>query len=152
MDWKPDQIEIVKKLTEDGLSAQKIGDVFGVTRNSIIGLWHRNKIKVPDKPHARRAVPRPKKVYYVKKEKFYKPAPPPPEAPPQLRIVAQVPMNVTLMELAKDGCHYIAGDDHLYCGHKVTTEGSYCDAHREIMYTKQMPRTGPRYPMRGFRR
>ena len=44
--WTPDQIAQFKQLVKEGMSDIDIADVFGVTRNSIIGKRHRLKLFV----------------------------------------------------------------------------------------------------------
>lgn len=43
--WTDNEIAILRKLTDEGLSASKIGLRLGQTRNSIIGRWKRERDK-----------------------------------------------------------------------------------------------------------
>lgn len=74
--------------------------------------------------------------------------------PSVLRCVAEPPLNLTLLELPANGCHFIAGDDYLYCGHTVHAGTSYCFAHFQLTHKDTQPTSGTRpfYRERGFRR
>jgi GcrA cell cycle regulator len=53
-----------------------------------------------------------------------------------LRCVEIVPLNLTLADLPDNGCRYIAGDDHLYCGHPRQDKSSYCTPHHHLVWVK----------------
>ncbi len=59
-----------------------------------------------------------------------------------LRCVEIIPLNLTLAEITDDQCHYIPGDDHLYCGHPKMAGSplTYCVPHHYLMWVKP---TGP---------
>ncbi len=54
----------------------------------------------------------------------------------KLRCVEIVPLNLTLTDLPDDGCHYIPGDDLLYCGHPIQAGSKYCTPHHHIVWVK----------------
>jgi hypothetical protein len=52
---------------------------------------------------------------------------------PNLRCVEIAPLNLTLAELDQaTQCHYIPGDDMLYCGHPVMAGSPYCVPHKHL--------------------
>lgn len=67
---------------------------------------------------------------------------------PALRCVAVEPLNLTLADLPDNGCRYIAGDDHLYCGHPQREKSSYCAAHHMLVWTPAPPRKPNLYKAR----
>lgn len=48
--WTPSSIERVREMVMSGMSARMIAPEFGVSRNSIIGVCHRNGITRKPKP------------------------------------------------------------------------------------------------------
>jgi hypothetical protein len=56
-----------------------------------------------------------------------------------LRCVEIISLNKTLAELGTDECHYIAGEDHLYCAHPVKEGSAYCIGHHAIVWQKPKP-------------
>lgn len=57
----------------------------------------------------------------------------------KLRCVEIAPLNLTLADLPDDGCHYIAGNDLLYCGHPVMKGSSYCTPHHFLCWVPARP-------------
>ena len=57
--WKKEEIDHIKKLKQNH-SASKVGEILGVTKNSIMGLLYRDKIR-------NGYVPSPDSKYTVKK-------------------------------------------------------------------------------------
>lgn len=124
--------EIAEILQSEGLS---------VTRNSIIGLCFRMGLKSTDKEKihpstSRRFDPRPRAE---KAPGIRKPAKisnvirirPPTR---KMRQADVEPLNLSLLELPRDACRYIAGDDYLYCGHPQQPGSSYCEAHHALVW------------------
>ena len=52
----------------------------------------------------------------------------------KLRCVEIVPLNKTLMDLEKNDCRYIPGDDRLYCGHPAQEGSAYCTPHHFLCW------------------
>lgn len=116
--------------------ANRLNGEFGiyVSRNAVIGRANRiglppRKIssanKKPRKPRERK----PTKYGGMTSLRFGEPlvtfAPRIiPDAPPSL--------NLTIVELRADSCRFIAGDDHLFCGHAAQKGSSYCPAHHAL--------------------
>jgi GcrA cell cycle regulator len=54
----------------------------------------------------------------------------------RLRCVEIIPINLTLAQIDDTQCRYIAGDDHLYCGHPKMVGSSYCGPHHFLVWEK----------------
>lgn len=144
--WTTTEIAKIQELAKLGQSASMIGARFGVTRNSIIGVMHRNRVPSqyfakreeerklnPPKPRVR--IPRASNLPRVKRE----PAP---------RKVAFVEKkwavdypytgNKTLLELQHFHCRAVVGEirncDTLYCGRITIMGKSWCKDHYDIYF------------------
>jgi GcrA cell cycle regulator len=149
--WTTEQSDALKDAVGAGLSfreaAEAINQRFGSThtRNAAIGKWYRL------------GTPFPKRAPREKKPRMYKPRQIG-ERPRiirtngnsnamrvisvevveqmRLRCVEIIPLNLTLAEISDDQCRYIAGDDHLYCGHPKMSGSSYCTPHHHLVWEK----------------
>jgi len=63
-----------------------------------------------------------------------------PEAAP-LQCIEVEALNLSLADLPDNGCRYIAGDDHLFCGHPQQERSSYCPDHHKLVW---LPATPPK--------
>lgn len=91
-DWSPERVDLLLKLTAEGLSAARVAVRLGITRNSVIGRLNRMKKQgtpvvrpepVPVAPPTAKAEPRPKpKAPQRPLPVAAAPAPPVPPAPP----------------------------------------------------------------------
>lgn len=136
-------------------SAEAIATIIGngATRNSVIGIWHREckRLGLPS------LAPKPKQAAAPKMGRRYPAAPPRPQAnrektppahitkalppPPPPALVIE-PLRLRLFELADDGCRQILdepSDTTLYCGLKAT-RGSFCEGHAQLNYSRGAPR------------
>lgn len=134
--WQEAETECLLRLFNDpagmsyGVIAVQMTEKFGVTfsRSSVIARANRlglksqdRNIRVINSPIRPDRAPRQAKVS---------------ASAERLRCVEIVPLNLTLAELPDDGCHYIAGDDHLYCGHPKQDKSSYCTPHHHLVWVK----------------
>lgn len=136
-------------------SASNIATIVGngATRNSIIGIWHREKqrLGLPSLARSanRSAHPKiPRKPAKAPKRLPGNSGKQPPahltkaiEQPPQPEIKIE-PLRHRLFELADDGCRHILdepSDETLYCGLKAS-RGSFCAGHAQLNYAKGAPR------------
>jgi hypothetical protein len=139
----------VIELWEQGLSGQAIGNIFGVTRCSILGLINRlrrnghvferpferdrskreNVVKatiVPKiKKEKKQAIKKPKLKKEIVKKK------------PEPEPIVEIFENVDLMGLKINSCRYpVSADDVIpimFCG-RPQERGSYCKEHGAICY------------------
>ena len=158
--WNNENVELLTKLWNDGLSASLIAArIGGITRNAVIGKVHRlglpgrrtmdrlppywsleaaNRRRVANglKPIKRRSYK--PTTFNVKKSAngttMYIPSP----SRTQREHADVLPaLNVALIDLKRDMCRYPTGDG-CYCGHPVKVKdgkvGRYCSGHAIIMY------------------
>ena len=121
----------VKALWETCNSAGVIADKLGMSRNSVVGLVHRNGWKRPDGMGTERSRDR-KRYFHIPASK---PLPPP-------KIVADIPEPEPLGKpntFAEQGCRWIHGDvgsNWIMCGHG---EDTWCKHHKRRVYVPHHP-------------
>ena len=135
--WTDAHNEALKTLVASGIAYSAIAIELNAqcgtdyTRNSCIGKAKRLGLIAPDRVRAPRIPPKPshqeKRIRLVVSNRVYDMFEN--AAQVQLRCVEIVPMNVTLLERADNGCTYIPGDDHLYCGHPSKAGTNMCAPH-----------------------
>lgn len=143
-DWTPERRNDARLLWLEGKSASQAAKVFGVTRNAMIGRWHRDGLRRYEKANgrARKAylaaqVSRPPRPAWKPRPK---PAPVYVDPPPVLAPIG--PVDIVA---AEDGaCRFIAGDvrtGYQLCGHPGAP---WCPAHLRVVYVKGIrpPRVG----------
>lgn len=153
--WSERAVGDLTRMWAEGLSCRQIGEKIGLGRNAIIGKIHRLKLPLPEgkklitrggaKPKIKKStvthqytlsrlmrggnnrIDSASKLLVVETSEF------------KLRCVEVVPLNLTLADLPSDGCHYIAGDDLLYCGHPIKPGSSYCVPHHFLCWAPPRP-------------
>lgn len=153
--WAPAEIEMLRTLAAEKLSAADIGDRLGKTRNMVIGKARRAGIVLLHKQHEplkpwndrRRAAERER---IARKRRI---------APPSQRVIRDTklraqskpkakvaPFTVTLEQLQFGMCKYPEGDrvPFVFCGAAAEDGGSYCNFHASLCYREPPPRTGRR--------
>lgn len=142
MPWKPEDIELVKELAAKGLTSSEIASHFyRVSRNSIIGLCHRKKIRLQT-PHYggksignTRIADKRKREERKKMEALRPPKRKPPELPRELPTPHK-PGKKTIMKLGYRDCRAIIGEvngtDTLYCGDVAVEGKAWCATHMKI--------------------
>lgn len=143
--WTEEQVEKLRKLTDDGLSCSQIAAQLGTSRNSVIGKQHRVGIrsKRPSTQSVARAKPRKSKLY---PERIFKPYTKSTRKPPmdfdnyQSPTMEVVPLKLSLLELKADQCRYPYGEpsnkDFFFCGLPAIEGRSYCLCHYQLTHTK----------------
>lgn len=114
MEWQPEQIDMVRSLVAEKLTAAQIGAKLGVTRNAIIGICHRRGIAL-NKPAQQ----------YTKTG----------------LLIERKPTKVSgsrrllLLDLKRSHCRYPDDDrdartgQHTFCGRTKRNGYSYCAEH-----------------------
>jgi hypothetical protein len=158
VEWTPEIVEGMMRLWEEGKSATEISVEFGLpTRNCVIGKLHRTPGFQRRANPAVARPPRPPKPARARgksmdDESAPKPAPKPkPILPPKPVPAAPPgpvePLNVTLWDIAPNGCRWVtldapAGSRAMaeYCGHASAPGKDYCAYHASRMFVslKQM--------------
>lgn len=145
--WTEEELDIAFKMSNDGFSASIIGKAINKTRNSVLGMLHRQSMKTPE----RRT--RPPIMKTVKDKKIPKPKPPRYRKnhvninvifnkyaiPIKPEIVIQSDPK-TIMDLRMSDCRAIIGKikgiNTLYCASPKSGGTSWCETHRAI-YTQR---------------
>jgi len=135
--WPEEQVDLLKKLWDEGLTAGAIGDRIGRTRSAILGLIHR-------KGWQRRSVtPR---IIHLRQVGILKRGPKPRPRPTvadrvKLPIAARAPiipeppaLFKTIVALRDDECHFSVSQEspHFFCGQPTADRSSYCPHHRAV--------------------
>ena len=130
----------VKKLAEDGASSGELAARFGLTRNVLIGIAHRNGFSfksIQPRSTKRKAPPKPK-VVRVKPRSLPKPPKPVTLSRPTYRRRSKdiKPVNpVRLVDAKPFTCRYVIGDpngpDTMFCGDPMHGDTFWlCRAHK----------------------
>lgn len=147
IEWNAEQVELLKKLWADGLTAAQIGKEFGTTRNAISGKLNRLDLyRNPEKPRvAGQKKPSSdarerggNKALRISKARL--PATPVNELTP---ISPVAPDPIKIMELEWHHCRAIVGGwgvDALYCGDRIVEGASWCPHHIRLFYSKEARR------------
>lgn len=165
--WSSERDDVMRDLiaSDDTLSAEDVASRLTVqwgcevTRNSVIGRAGRQgiplngrSISVSPKPATTRkprTTPDQRPDIAIRKIA----AGPKLQAKPFTpRVVDVRTENVTLLELAPDGCRWPSvsnGDQHLFCNHQWLGDGPYCSGHARIAFQASRPSTRPSYQLRG---
>jgi len=145
MEWTDENVEKLRQLWDEGLSASEIAKRLGITKNSVVGKVHRLCLTARQSPIKNKDVPE------TKVEPVVEIAPQIIEEKVEVEIVEEVkpivekrykrsPNNVKLMELDSHTCRWPIGDprdeDFCFCGKKVRSGKTYCDEHSAIAYVK----------------
>ncbi len=142
MAWTEQNVALLKKYWADGQSASQIArELGGMTRNAVIGKVHRlglNGRAIPSRPvRTRTTVARTRVVTPSKPRLPRLVASGPVREPPPPIEPARIDGKMFTVATIKDGqCRYTYGDpndaDFGFCGHAA--KGSWCEAHRQIVY------------------
>lgn len=143
MGWTDKSVEELRRMWEQGLTANEIAKKLGVTKNSIVGKVHRlclkarpSPIKSKDRPEAPMPLLEPVLETAI-------------ELPVDTEVVADIKENkkttkthgtVRLVDLDAHTCRWPIGDprddDFCFCGKKVKSGQTYCDEHSALAYVK----------------
>ena len=138
-EWTDERNEQLKLLIERGLTCSQIAVEMdcGFTRNAISGRIHRLGLHRPDKPRPS-SKPRERKIITIEpgghgKHRVRESVASIEQHKPHC---VEIECTVPLLDLADDQCHYIAGDNHLYCGGPKMPGSplSYCTQHYHAMW------------------
>jgi GcrA cell cycle regulator len=157
--WGDKQIEALKGLWADGLTASEIAAQMGFTRNSVLGKVHRLGLppravgirqRVPEwksmtreerqaRADAQARLRRAKRAMAAAGRAFIPPPriqPPPVVAAPFILALETRPCS--LLELNDERCHFPIGEpgepDFHFCGADTKAESSYCQHHHKITH------------------
>lgn len=142
MPWKPEDVETVRELAAKGMSAQQIASHFyRVSRNSIIGLCHRKKIKLlkPNyggKPIGNTRIAEKRKREEQKKLRAERRMRKPPMELPRELPIPHRKGQKKLMQLGYRDCRAVIGPVDgirtIYCGDETVQGKSWCPTHMKL--------------------
>jgi len=135
--WTEERVAVVRTMADQGYSAQQIADHFGgVSRNAVVGIGFRNKIKFHGQAGnmTRNGQPRPKPK---PKPRVFKPKATIPFKEPKTPI-PDPSKPIGIMELTAETSRWPIGDpskdDFGFCGHQSIDGLPYCQSHCRISY------------------
>jgi len=135
--WDDQSKAKLRELWDAGLSASKIGQEIGVSKNSIIGASHRMKLKPRASPiaYAARSIPRPVMVSKEQEKPVQAVKIAAPVVEPRPKKVLHTPGNALLRT-----CRFPNGDpsksSFRFCGKPTVLGKPYCAACCDIAYIK----------------
>ncbi|MBR6356278.1 MAG: global cell cycle regulator GcrA-like protein [Alphaproteobacteria bacterium] len=143
MAWTDEQVDRLQELWAQGLTANEIAKILGVTKNSIVGKVHRLCLPARPSPIKSKenegAAEAPAIIDSPTEASPQIPVEPKPSAP---KPTATAPKgeNIRLIDLDSHTCRWPIGDprdeDFCFCGRKVRTGQTYCDEHSQMAYVK----------------
>lgn len=144
-DWTPERTEQLRTLLASGKSAGAAAAELGVTRNMAMGKASRMHFPM-NAPNdggvrAKTGSAKPRNHHFNPMQAMRKPKAPLKPRPVQRPADAAPSLNLTLLEICDNDCHFIEGDDHLYCGNPAEELRAYCPGHMRIMYQPVRART-----------
>lgn len=137
--WTPPEVDRVKKLAAQGMTASQIAAEVGRTRNSVIGAIHRNKVQLLTRSDPSAVKPKPprksigghlKSLFFASKSKQEPYREKPTATPPDTKNY------VPFLNRRYDQCKYIVekrGDNYYCCGASAVRSG-WCEFHAAIVY------------------
>lgn len=145
--WTDARVELAKQLFEDGATASQAAmKLGGISRNAIIGKWHRmGLVRTPKQRslmRARKPITRKEKIAKTPKR-----LPPTFFAEPLPQPVETDIARVSLMDLERHHCRFPVGDPKDptfgFCGCQPYPGLPYCEAHARRAYTPATLRSEP---------
>jgi GcrA cell cycle regulator len=152
--WPQERTEKFLALTALGWSAGLIAAELGLTRNAVIGKWHRSGIRHNQTPAEAEHVCKQRRSY--KRRRPTTKVRPPPKfefVVPRLRVVepaSPVSLNPKrLLELEPGNCRFPISPhfsrDYLFCGNPAL--GTYCPGHHWIAHDHAPSRKPQRFSL-----
>lgn len=117
--WNQEDENKLKEYVSQGLTYLQISKLLKKTKNSVLGKANRLKLAYVVKKNK----PKKDKKPYINPYQNYTP-----------RVFSDAPksLELTIEQLEKNNCRYIAGTDRRFCGHKKAEKSSYCEYHTAI--------------------
>lgn len=147
--WAPEKEQMLRDCIAKKMSAGKTADFMGITAGAANGKAHRLGLKFLSiaghnrKPRGGKREPRngwSRKsaisiITNLTRDDPGEAALPVQTTPPEF-------LGLTLFELGENECHYIAGNDRLYCGQPTDGNSPYCKFCQTIIYNPHVIRSG----------
>ena len=137
INWKaePDKIKRVRDLAVQGFSAREMAAAMGVTKGSIIGVCHREKIPLSNTPGRPSRSPNdsPKSVGHKVRQRPITPK----TTPLPIEMIPTAP-TLSIFELSTRTCSYPFGNEppFMFCGQPVEDGSVYCTTHHSLCFRR----------------
>lgn len=148
------KLDAIMREWEPNASAAVLAAKIGVTRQSVIGIYHRNRAALADtplrdptsaqmRPRVRRVKrappPKPKLIPYAGQERLNTPAQLPAQSISRPAAICEPsPLNCALVDISAKQCHWPYGDGPItFCGHHA--DGIYCAYHAKMAVGQGSP-------------
>lgn len=149
--WTPALKARAKELLDQGYSKREIGDVLGVSRNSVIGMMHRagwtsprtSSDNAPPRTRKKSAgvkMSRPRSVTHTGRPRPLHNGPPVIRVEPVTFPVLENTTPVHLLDLEPHHCRW-PGEFMFHCGAPRHERSTYCAYHHAIAWVKPRGRT-----------
>ena len=141
--WEPEKEQLLRECIAAKMSAGKTAQIMGITPGAANGKAHRLGLKFLSQPgHLRKPAggKRPSGFNRKSAAKIIAIRHDPGEEALPIPVKYQDFLGKTLFDLGQFECHYIEGDNRLYCGQPAEREKSYCRFHCGMMFQKPAPR------------
>lgn len=137
--WQPVEIDTLTKLIDLGWSARQIADAMGKTRNSVLGVCHRQRIQLA-RAHGNSAGIGLRRAPAVARKPLAKKLAPKVE-PPAITDPCQ---PKSLEALGSTECHWAIADrpNFLFCAMPARHKG-YCEHHAFMAYNREPAQKKP---------
>ena len=133
--WPPEKIAILRECIEKKMSAGKTAEFMGIPKGAANGKAHRLGLKfLSIAGHNRKPAGGTRHTRFSP-NKLLARLDRTTIALPEPTISLDF-LGKTLFELNDFECHYIEGEDHLYCGQPTNRESAYCSVHHKMMFHK----------------
>ena len=147
MGWTNEQVEQLREMWTEGLTANEIAKRLGVTKNAIVGKVHRLCLKArpspiktknaEDKVEDKKSVPVEEELPFAEVEQVAELSEADVSSKEKKTCCSG---NVKLTELDSHTCRWPIGDprddDFCFCGKRVRAGQTYCDTHSAMAYVK----------------
>ncbi len=147
-EWKQPDDDLLRNLWDQGLSAAKIGDAMGLTKNAIVGRAHRLKLTARKSPIIREPgqkapYPRERRIRNGQRQTLAVVAP---QIAAKPTIQAPLPVSVSpvtvFRPMSPRSCQFPlwgrTRPTHRYCEAPTASGQSYCPEHRAICWVKPL--------------
>ena len=136
--WPPEKIAILRDCIAKKMSASTTADFMGIRKNAAVGKAHRLGLKfLSILGHNRKPAGGTRHTRFSPNKllgKLDRTTIPLPEPTVSVDFLGK-----TLFDLNDFECHYIEGEDRLYCGQPTNRETAYCAFHHKVMFHMPQP-------------
>lgn len=138
MSWALGRIEEIRGHVERGLSRSAIGQIYGVSRNAVVGVCFRNGITGMDNRQAT-ILSNKRRNLNTDRVRRSRAKPPTKPIPQPIVINEPEPLRLSIVEMTDNHCHWVCEGTNdrcmpTCCGHP-SVDGRWCQHHYGRVYT-----------------